>query len=59
MTVSVLWLFLMVPWVSLQFVIVVFHGHTDIFLYCGVLGPKILLITSNLTYKVVESLNTD
>ena len=26
--VNVLWLFLMVPWVGLQFVIVVFPGHT-------------------------------
>ena len=29
--VNVLWLFLMVPWVRLQCVIVVFPGHTDLF----------------------------
>ena len=28
MTVSVLWLFLAVPWVGLEYVIVVFPGHT-------------------------------
>ena len=30
MTVSVLWLFLAVPWVALQCVIVVFPCHTDL-----------------------------
>ena len=29
-TVNVLWLFLMVPWVGLQFVIVVFPDHTHL-----------------------------
>ena len=29
-TVNVLWLFLMVPWVGLQFVIVVFSDHTHL-----------------------------
>ena len=29
MTVSVLWLFFRVPWVGLQFVIVLFPDHTD------------------------------
>ena len=43
----------MVPWVSLQFVIVAFHGLTDLLFVCGVLGPKIFLITSNLMYKEV------
>ena len=33
MTVSVLWLFLMVPWVGLQCVIVVFPDHTHL-LFC-------------------------
>ena len=32
MTVSVLWLFLMVPWVGLQCVIVVFPDHTHLLL---------------------------
>ena len=32
MTVGVLWLFLMVPWVGLQCVIVVFPGHTRLLL---------------------------
>ena len=30
-TVNVLWLFFMVPWVGLQFVIVVFPDHTHLF----------------------------
>ena len=34
MTVSVLWLFLTVPWVGLQCVIVVFPDHTHL-LFCG------------------------
>ena len=33
MTVSVLWLFLTVPWVSMQCVIVVFPCHTQL-LFC-------------------------
>ena len=32
-TVNVLWLFLMVPWVGLQCVIVVFPDHTHLFFY--------------------------
>ena len=31
-TINVLWLFLMVPWVGLQYVIVVFPDHTHILL---------------------------
>ena len=30
MTVSVLWLFLAVPWVDVQWLIVTFPGHTDL-----------------------------
>ena len=33
MTVSAVWLFLNVPWVGLQYVIVVFHDHTHL-LFC-------------------------
>ena len=33
-TVNVLWLFLMVPWVGLQFVIVVFPDHTYLPFLC-------------------------
>ena len=29
-TINVLWLFLAVPWVGLQFMIVVFHDHTHL-----------------------------
>ena len=35
MTVNVLWLFLAVPWVGLQFVIVVFPGHTHLLYVIG------------------------
>ena len=31
-TINVLWLFLMVPWVGLQYVIVVFPDHTHLLL---------------------------
>ena len=31
----VVWLFLAVPWVSLQFVIVVFPDHTHLLFSCG------------------------
>ena len=34
MTVSVLWLFLTVPWADLQCVIVVFPDHTHFLLIC-------------------------
>ena len=36
-TINVLWLFTMVPWVSLQYVIVVFPVHTHL-LFNGILG---------------------
>ena len=35
-TVNVLWLFLMVPWVGLQCVIVVFPDHTDLLFVFGI-----------------------
>ena len=42
-TVNVLWLFLTVPWVGLQFVIVVYSDHTHLLFNC------LLLITSGCT----------
>ena len=33
-TIDVLWLFLAVPWVGLQYVIVVFPDHTHLFFKC-------------------------
>ena len=33
-TINVLWLFLTVPWVSLQYVIVVFPDHTHLLFEC-------------------------
>ena len=44
-TVNVLWLFLAVPWVSLQYVIVIFPNHTHLLLY--ELSNVILKQTSN------------
>ena len=37
-TVDVLWLFLMVLWVGLQFVVVVFPDHTHLLFYLSYLG---------------------
>ena len=42
MTVSVLWLFLTVPWVGLQCVIVVFPDHTPLLSVIGILMVKII-----------------
>ena len=55
MTVSVLWLFLTVPWVDLRCVIVVFPDHTHSFcildqLRCGVSGQVWYLLVSGLRY---------
>ena len=33
-TINVLWLFLMMPWVGLQCVIVVFPDHTNLLFFC-------------------------
>ena len=38
-TINVLWLFLTVPWVGLQCVIVVFSNHTRLFLYKSIRKP--------------------
>ena len=48
-TINVLWLFLTVPWVGLQYVIVVFPDHTHLLfvLYCT---KKIL----NLHYTIID-----
>ena len=42
-TVNAIWLFLTVPWVGLQFVIVVYSDHTHLHFNC------LLLITSGCT----------
>ena len=39
-TVNVLWLFLRMPWVGLQFVIVVFPGHTQLHFTCLPKRPR-------------------
>ena len=39
---SVVWLFLTMPWVCLQFVIVVFPDHTHIFFYLNQGNPYVL-----------------
>ena len=40
MTVSILWLFLAVPWVALQCVIVVFPDHTSFFVSLSTFAKK-------------------
>ena len=54
LTVSVMWLFLVVSWVGLQCVIVVFPGHTDLlfFLDENSLDSLVHLIDSNLNGSV-------
>ena len=39
MTVSVLWLFLTVPWIGLQCLIVIFPDHTHLPSHCPIFSP--------------------
>ena len=57
MTVSVLWIFLTVPWVGLQFVIVVFPDHTHCPFIIG--RHKCILVYQLLVYGgiVVDNVN--
>ena len=46
-TINVLWLFLMVPWVGLQYVIGVFTDHTHLLFN--------LIVSKNVIFKVIRS----
>ena len=56
MTVSVLWLFPVVPWVSMQCVIVVFPGHTHLLFVESVWSIKMLKLNSPRTMLLAQSI---
>ena len=60
MTVSVLWLFLTVPWVGMQFVIVVFPGHTCLlFTISGLRGAIAFALSLHLEFKSKDKSKED
>ena len=53
-TIDILWLFLIVPWVGLQYVIVVFPDHTHLLFDWNCSG---ILFKNNLDYSILNCIN--